>query len=127
LAANFLFNVSTSPLIIMLVILVFILILGMFLSTTPALILSIPLFIPFVAKMGFDPVWFYTFVTIALCMGTLTPPVALTLYLTSQMAGTSPEKTFVRMIPYLICMIFILLLALFYPPVLTWVPSLLKS
>jgi tripartite ATP-independent transporter DctM subunit len=127
LAANFLFNVSTSPLIIMLVILVFIILLGMFLSTTPALILSIPLFIPFVAKMGFDPVWFYTFVTIALCMGTLTPPVALTLYLTSQMAGTSPEKTFVRMTPYLICMIFILLLALFYPPILTWVPSLLKS
>lgn len=127
LAANFLFNLSTSPTIIMLVILVFIIILGMFLSTTPALVLSIPLFVPFVAKMGFDPIWFYTFVTIALCMGTLTPPVALTLYLTSQMAGTSPEKTFVRMVPYLICMTAILLLALFYAPIITWVPSLLKG
>jgi TRAP-type C4-dicarboxylate transport system permease large subunit len=91
------------------------------------LILSIPLFVPFVDKMGFDPIWFYTFVTIALCMGTLTPPVALTLYLTSQMAGTSPEKTFVRMFPYLVCMTAILLLALFYPPILTWVPSLMKG
>jgi len=127
LAAGFLFNLSTSPMVIMLVILAFVIILGMFLSTTPALVLSIPLFIPFVAKMGFDPVWFYTFVTIALCMGTLTPPVALTLYLTSQMAETSPEKTFVRMTPYLICMTAILLLALLYPPILTWVPGLLKS
>jgi len=127
LAANFLFNISSSATIIMLVILIFIIILGMFLSTTPALILSIPLFVPFVAKMGFDPVWFYTFVTIALCMGTLTPPVALTLYLTSQMAGTSPEKTFVRMVPYLVCMTAILILALFYPPILTWVPSLIKN
>jgi C4-dicarboxylate transporter DctM subunit len=127
LAANFLFNLSPSPTLIMLVILVFIIILGMFLSTTPALILSIPLFVPFVAKMGFDPIWFYTFVTIALCMGTLTPPVALTLYLTSQMAGTSPEKTFVRMFPYLVCMTAILILALFYPPILTWVPGLIKN
>jgi len=127
LAANFLFNLSTSPTLLMLVILLFIIILGMFLSTTPALVLSIPLFVPFVAKMGLDPIWFYTFVTIALCMGTLTPPVALTLYLTSQMAGTSPEKTFVRMIPYLGCMIVILLLALLFPPILTWVPSLMKG
>ena len=78
--------------IITLIILVFVLILGMFLSTTPALVLSIPLFMPFVTKLNVDPVWFYTFVTIGLCMGTLTPPVALTLYLTSQMAGTSPER-----------------------------------
>jgi C4-dicarboxylate transporter DctM subunit len=127
LAAGFLLNLSASPMIIMLVILAFVIVLGMFLSTTPALVLSIPLFVPFVAKMGFDPVWFYTFVTIALCMGTLTPPVALTLYLTSQMAETSPEKTFVRMTPYLICMVAILLLALFYPPILTWVPGLLKG
>jgi C4-dicarboxylate transporter DctM subunit len=127
LAANFLFHLSPSPTIIMLTILVFIILLGMFLSTTPALILSIPLFVPFVVKMGFDPVWFYTFVTIALCMGTLTPPVALTLYLTSQMAETSPEKTFVRMVPYLACMTVVLMLALFYTPLLTWVPGLMKN
>jgi C4-dicarboxylate transporter, DctM subunit len=127
LAANFLFDLSANPTILMLVILLFIIVLGMFLSTTPALVLSIPIFVPFVAKMGLDPIWFYTFVTIALCMGTLTPPVALTLYLTSQMAGTSPEKTFVRMVPYLACMIAILLLALFFKPLLTWVPNLMKG
>jgi C4-dicarboxylate transporter DctM subunit len=60
-------------------------------------------------------------------MGTLTPPVALTLYLTSQIAGTSAEKTFVRMTPYLVCMVAILLLALFYTPVITWVPGLMKG
>jgi tripartite ATP-independent transporter DctM subunit len=127
LVANFLFNLSSTPLVIMLIILIFVLILGMFLSTTPALVLSIPLFVPFVAKMNFDPVWFFTFVTIALCMGTLTPPVALTLYLTSQIADTSPEKTFLRMVPYLACMIFILMLAFFYPSVITWVPSLMTG
>ncbi|MCX5909517.1 MAG: TRAP transporter large permease, partial [Deltaproteobacteria bacterium] len=98
LVANFLFGLSGQPFMIMLVILAFVIVLGMFLSTTPALVLSIPLFVPFVDKMGFDPVWFYAFVTIALCMGTLTPPVALTLYLTSQMAEVSAEKTFVRMV-----------------------------
>ncbi len=126
LVSNFLFHLSTSPFVIMLIILVFVLILGMFLSTTPALVLSIPLFVPFAAKMGFDPVWFYTFVTIGLCMGTLTPPVALTLYLTSQMADVPAEKTFVRMIPFLACMIFILLLSLLYPPLLTWIPGMVR-
>ncbi len=127
LVANFLFGLSGQPLMIMFIILVFAIVLGMFLSTTPALVLSIPLFVPFVDKMGFDPVWFYAFVTIALCMGTLTPPVALTLYLTSQMAEVSAEKTFVRMVPYLICMIVILLAALIYPPIITWVPNLMKG
>jgi C4-dicarboxylate transporter DctM subunit len=91
------------------------------------LVLSIPLFVPFVSKMNVDPVWFYTFVTIALCMGTLTPPVALTLYLTSQMADTPPERTFVRMIPYLTCMVVILILAFLYQPIITWVPGLMKG
>ncbi len=125
--AGFLLDLSSSPFVIMVIILVFVLILGMFLSTTPALVLSIPLFIPFVIKLNVDPVWFYTFVTIALCMGTLTPPVALTLYLTSQMAGTPPEKTFVRMIPYLTCMVVILILAFLYKPIITWIPGLMGS
>ena len=125
--AGFLLNLSSSPFVIMLIILIFVLILGMFLSTTPALVLSIPLFIPFVIKLNVDPVWFYTFVTIALCMGTLTPPVALTLYLTSQMAEVPPEKTFVRMIPYLACMIVILILAFLYKPIITWIPGLMGS
>jgi C4-dicarboxylate transporter, DctM subunit len=125
--ANFLLSLSSSPFLIMLIILIFVLILGMFLSTTPALVLSIPLFVPFVTKLNVDPVWFYTFVTIALCMGTLTPPVALTLYLTSQMADTPPERTFVRMIPYLACMIVVLILSFLYQPIITWVPGLMQS
>ncbi len=125
--AQFFFHISPSATVIMIVIVVFVLILGMFLSTTPALVLSIPLFVPFVAKMGFDPLWFFTYITIALCMGTLTPPVALTLYLTSQIAETSAGQTFVRMTPYLACMLFILALAFLFPPVITWVPSLMKN
>jgi len=46
LVANFLLSLSSSPFLIMLIILIFVLILGMFLSTTPALVLSIPLFVP---------------------------------------------------------------------------------
>ncbi len=53
-----------------------------------------------------------------------TPPVALTLYLTSEMAGIPPEKTFMRMIPYLTCMIVILI---FIKPIITWVPNLMGS
>jgi C4-dicarboxylate transporter DctM subunit len=127
LVANFLFGLSALPFLILLIILVFCLVLGMFLSTTPALVLSIPLFVPFVEKMGFDPIWFFAFVTIALCMGTLTPPVALTLYLTSQMAEVSAERTFLRMIPYFICMIVILIASLLYPPIISWVPSLIRG
>ncbi len=52
-------------------------------------------------------------------------PVALTLYLTSQMAGVLPEKTFVRMIPYLACMIVILILAFLYKPIITRIPGLM--
>ena len=49
------------------------------------------------------------------------------LYLTSQMAEVPPERTFVRMIPYLACMIVILILAFLYKPIITWMPGLMGS
>jgi phosphotransferase system glucose/maltose/N-acetylglucosamine-specific IIC component len=43
------------------------------------------------------------------------------------MADVPPEKTFVRMIPYLTCMIVIPILAFLYKPIITWIPGLMGS
>lgn len=123
-AAGFLFSLSSNPVIVMLIIFAALTVLGMFMSSTPALMLSIPLMVPLVKAMHFDPVWFFVWATIVLLLGTLTPPVALSLYLTSSIAGVKPGKVFIEMLPFLGAMIAVMFLTAVFPPLITWLPNL---
>jgi TRAP-type C4-dicarboxylate transport system permease large subunit len=57
-------------------------------------------------------------------IGTLTPPVAISLYLTSQIARTKPEKTFWAMIPLIAVIYAVLILSVFIPGIITWIPNI---
>ena len=56
-------------------------------------------------------------------IGTLTPPVAISLYLTSHIAKTKPEQTFWAMIPLILVIYAVLILSVFIPGILTWIPN----
>lgn len=121
-----LFSITTNEHIIMLLIIFSIIIIGCFLSTTPTLMLTIPILIPIVGQFGFDPLHFFVVITLAACMGTITPPVGLTLYVASSIAEVSVEKTLVAMLPFLAMLLLVALIALFVPSIVTYLPTLLN-
>jgi len=69
-------------------------------------------------------VQFFSIVTMASLIGTLTPPVAISLYLTSQIANTKPEKTFWAMIPLIAVIYAVIFLCVIFPGITTWIPNM---
>jgi tripartite ATP-independent transporter DctM subunit len=121
--ATLLLGFSHSPLTVYMVMILALIPLGMLLSSTPVVMLVVPVLVPLVKQLGVDPIHFFSIVTMAALIGTLTPPVAISLYLTSQIAGTKPEKTFWAMVPLIGVIYAVLILSVFIPGIITWIPT----
>jgi tripartite ATP-independent transporter DctM subunit len=113
-----------SPLLVYALLIVALIPLGMLLSTTPVIMLIVPVLVPLSKQLGVDPVQFFSIVTMTCLIGTLTPPVAISLYLTSQIAETKPEKTFWEMIPLILVIYAVIILCVFFPGITTWIPNM---
>ena len=91
------------------------------------MLLTIPLFFPLVSSLGFDPIWFGMIFMMAMEIGLITPPFGLGLYV---LMGVSPPGTSFAMIarsalPYIGCALAVVALIVAFPPLATWLPSLL--
>ena len=113
-----------SPLLVFALLIVALIPLGMLLSSTPVIMLVVPVLVPLSKQLGVDPVQFFSIVTMTSLIGTLTPPVAISLYLTSQIADTKPEKTFLAMIPLIAVIYAVIILCVIFPGITTWIPNM---
>ena len=101
--------------------------LGMFMDATSMMLITVPIFFPLAAALGFDPVWFGLFVLITIEMSGTTPPFGLLLYV---MMGVAPAGTTLFRVanaafPFLICDTILLLTLVAAPDVALFLPNLM--
>ena len=113
--ANAVLNVSNNRYVILFLISVIILIAGVFMETSSAVILLTPVFLPLVKALGIDLVHFGLIFTIGISIGMITPPVAINLFVASSTTGLSIEKISKSVIPYLLGLIIVFLLYVYLP------------
>ena len=89
---NFFLNISTNPYIIILLIYAFLFVAGMFVQTSPIIVIISPLLLPVATAVGIDPVHFGIIITLALAVAFVTPPVATNLFVGASMTGMSIDK-----------------------------------
>jgi tripartite ATP-independent transporter DctM subunit len=112
---QFIMGLSDDPVVIMVIVTIGLFVIGCFLSTTPALMLVVPLLLPLVAEAGYDLVHFFVVVTLALLLGTLTPPVGINLYLISTVSKVPMTRLLKELVPFYAVLIVVIFLALFVP------------
>lgn len=117
---DFMKNVTTDPIVFMLVSLLFISVVGLFLEATSALLIFIPLFAPLATSYGVPDIQFGILMIIALMMGTLTPPVGLQSFIASDIAGISILKIDVWWA--VLCILCVSLLVVFVPWITMYLP-----
>ncbi|MDH4266072.1 MAG: TRAP transporter large permease [Deltaproteobacteria bacterium] len=111
----FLMGLSNDPVVILFIITLGLFVLGCFLSTTPALMLVVPVLLPLVSEASYDLVHFFVVVTLALLLGTLTPPVGINLYLVQTISGVPTLRLLKELLPFYGVLIVVIFLALFFP------------
>lgn len=100
--------------------------LGCILETVSIVLLTMPLVAPILGALQIDPIWYAVVLVINLEMALITPPVGVNLYI---IHGISDDITMGEIVkgvfPFMILMVGMLILAIAYPPMSTWLPSIM--
>ncbi len=100
--------------------------LGMFLDWVGILLLCVPIFVPIIAGLGFDPLWFGVLYLVNMQMSFLSPPFGYALF---YLRGVAPSwipmsDIFKSALPFLAIQLIGLVVCMLYPPIITWLPSI---
>lgn len=120
-------SVSKDPLVILMLINVVLLVLGIFLEPLPALLIMIPVLVPVVSAVGIDLVHFGLVMVFNLCLGLLTPPVGILLYICANFAGIKLEEEVRELTPFFLAGLAVLIIITAFPSTVLWLPNLLLS
>ncbi|MCL3859502.1 TRAP transporter large permease [Actinotalea sp. K2] len=125
LVSEALFTISSNPVILLLLIALVLLVVGLFMDPTPAVLIFTPIFLPIVAAFGIHPVHFGIMMVFALSVGTITPPVGPILFVGAKVAGLGIEDVVRRLMPFFGALILLLIMVIFTPALSMWLPSVL--
>lgn len=132
LISNFLENLNVPPVVVILIFMVILLALGCILDSTSILLLTIPLMVPTIRTLGYDPVWFGIVMIISVECGLITPPFGMNVYTVKAALMGIPggedatiEEIFAGSMPFLIAMLVVLLMCIFVPGIVTFLPNLM--
>lgn len=121
--ASLLLSISSNPFISILIINLLILIAGMLLDAISIYYVLLPILLPMIEYFEWDPLWFGTVMTLNLAIGQFTPPVAVNLYVTTNIANTSLEDTSLQVIPFILAMLIALLAVIYLPSLSLLLPT----
>lgn len=109
----------------LLILMVFYLVLGMFMDVLSMMVATIPITFPIVVALGIDPVWFGIFIVLMCELGLITPPVGMNLFVVQGIRpdGGSIRDAIVGALPYVFILIAFAFLLIAFPSIVTWLPS----
>lgn len=115
-----------SPFALILVLLVFYALLGMFLDGTSIIVMTLPITLPLVTAAGYDPIWFGIFVVVAVEISQITPPIGFNLFVIQSQTGESIGAIARAALPFFgLMLLFAIMLALF-PEFVLWLPEMMR-
>jgi C4-dicarboxylate transporter, DctM subunit len=125
--ADFVKSAGLAPWMVILAIVALYLLLGTFLEEVSTLLITVPVLLPVVKTIGFDPIWFGVFITVMSTVGLISPPVGLTVFVVqSQNPDVPLQKIFRGVMPFLYADCVLLLALVLFPGLALWLPSVLK-
>jgi TRAP-type C4-dicarboxylate transport system permease large subunit len=117
-------SISTNPYVLLLIVNILLILVGMFLDSTTAILVIAPIIAKPLIAVGVDPVHLGMVVVFNLMVGLLTPPMGLALYLVADIAKVTMRDVLKEMLPYYVPLLITLLLITYVPALTTWLPRL---
>lgn len=119
-----LMSITDNKYILLLIMNVFLLVLGMFLDLTPAVLIFTPIFLPIATGFGMNPVHFGVMLILNLAIGSVTPPVGSVLFVGCNVANVTMEEVTKYIVPTFFAMVLALMLVTYIPALTLFIPQL---
>ena len=116
-------NMELSPYVLILVLMIFYIILGMFLDGISAVVLTMAIIEPMIRQAGFDMIWFGIFLVIVVEMAQITPPVGFNLFVLQGMANKDMGYIARSAFPLFLLMVLAVILVVIFPEIALWMPE----
>ncbi|MHC1691775.1 MAG: TRAP transporter large permease [Sphaerochaetaceae bacterium] len=98
---------------------------GLFIDSNAILLMMVPVFSPFIAQFGLNPVYFAMIVVLSVATGGLTPPVGLVLYIVAGIDNANISKVCRSIWMFVGLMALMIVMVIFIPQIVTWLPSIM--
>ncbi len=125
--SNFVAGLPVAPITIIICMMIVVLILGMIMEVVTIFMVTIPIFLPVVVALGFDPIWFGLLMLLNAEMALTTPPFGTSLFAVKAAAppDTTMRDVYLSALPFLGCDLVVLIVLIAFPGVALWLPNLL--
>lgn len=120
-------GLDVSPLVILIIMQLSFIVLGMFLDDLAILFLCMPIYLPIIKALGFDPVWFAVLYVVNMQMAYITPPYGINLFYMKAVVppDISMSDIYRSVLPFVLIQVLMLALFIMYPNIILWLPNLL--
>lgn len=126
--AKWVVSLDVPPIVIMICILLFYVVLGMFMDAIGMLLLTLPVVYPAVIALGYDPIWFGIVVVKMAEICLITPPIGLNCFVVNGVRPDIPLTTVFRgIMPFFIADVVTVGLFLAFPQIILWVPQMMMG
>lgn len=120
-------NLELNSSVVLIVILFALFLLGCFIEGLSLIVLTIPIIYPIIIELGFNGVWFGIIMVMAINIGSLTPPLGISIFVIKGVANHIPIQTiFKGAVPMIIGMIICIFLLIIFPQLVTILPNLMQ-
>lgn len=117
--------------ILMFVIIAMFFMMGMFVDLISVTLMTIPIFYPIVVGiLGYSPIWFGIIITLVICLGGITPPMGTSVFMMKNACRDSEmtlTRAFGASVPYFFSFLFICILLICIPSIVTFLPNLMMG
>ena len=118
-------DLGISPIATIWLLVAIYLVLGAFLETVSMMVTTIPIVVPLIVSLGFDPVWFGIFLMVLCELALITPPIGFNLYVVQgiRKPGSSINDVIIGALPFVAAMLVMVVALLLLPELAVWLPS----
>jgi tripartite ATP-independent transporter DctM subunit len=122
---SFIMGLGLTKIELLIVVVIFYFILGMFMETLSMMVATVPIIAPIMFKAGYDPVWFGIVIIILMELAMITPPVGINLYVVQGLRKRGKiDDVIIGASPFVITMLLMLVILSIWPQIALWLPQL---
>ena len=122
---RFITGMQLTPTQLLIAVVIFYLILGMFMETLSMMVATVPIIAPIMIQAGFDPIWFGIIIIILLELAMITPPVGINLYVVQGLRKKGRiDDVIIGSAPFVITMLLMIVVLSVWPKLALWLPQM---
>ncbi|MBN9528873.1 MAG: TRAP transporter large permease subunit [Alphaproteobacteria bacterium] len=116
-------TLGLSRWVIIILLLLGYIVLGAFMDQMAILVLTVPIVLPLVKSLGFDPLWFGVVKIVTAEIGMITPPIGLNCFIVARYSGCPTAEVFHGSLPHFVAHLLVIAAMVAFPSLILWLPS----